>query len=128
MYTMSFKIDTKENYTLISPENSVIDVNMAAALAKIIKEPTQNDTLNFIIDVSACQKYDIAANDALVNLHEFVYGEMNGSIVFTGLATEVFNKIKQERLHLSLNITPTMIEAEDIINMEVLERDLLGEE
>lgn len=125
---MTFKFETKETYTTILLESSVLDVNMAEELFTTIKTGTQNDTNNFIIDFANIQKYEIEANELLLELHEYVYNVMNGSIVFTQLSSEVNNKFKQERMHLSLNITPTFIEAVDIISMEVMERDLLSEE
>jgi hypothetical protein len=34
--------------------------------------------------------------------------------------------LKAQNLHFTLNITPSFIEAEDIVRMENLERDLLN--
>lgn len=124
---MTLKFNTKETHMQIIPENSILDANMTENLMQSIRENDHNGINNFIIDLSNCHKYEIDANELLMELHDLVYNEMNGSIVFTNLHSEVFNKIKQERLHLSLNITPTLVEAVDIINMEVLERDILGE-
>ncbi len=125
---MTLKFDTRETYMQIIPENSILDANMTENLMQSIQKNDHNGINNFIIDLSNCHKYEIEANEPLMELHDWVYNRMNGSIVFTNLNSEVFNKIKQERLHLSLNITPTLVEAVDIINMEVLERDILGEE
>ncbi|MNL76412.1 hypothetical protein D3C87_2023770 [compost metagenome] len=66
------------------------------------------------------------ALDALLNIHENVY-EDQGSIVFTNLQESVMQKMKQERLHLSINIATTMAEAVDFINHEIMERGLLNE-
>jgi anti-anti-sigma regulatory factor len=124
---MTLKFDTKETYMLIFPENSILDANMTEELTEGVEQQVNNGMNNFIVDLSNCQKYEITANEPLLELHNKVYNDMNGSIVFTNLTGEVFVKIKQERLHLSLNITPTQLEAVDIISMEVLERDILGE-
>jgi len=120
---MTLKFDTRETYMQIIPENSILDANMTENLMQSIQKNDHNGINNFIIDLSNCHKYEIEANEPLMELHDLVYNRMNGSIVFTNLNSEVFNKIKQERLHLSLNITPTLVEA-----VEVLERDILGEE
>lgn len=125
---MTLKFDTKETYLLISPEETVLDANMTAKLMQGIRGNDHNGMNNFLVDLTNCQRYEIDANELLLELNDWVYNELHGSIVFTNLSNEVFNRIKQERLHLSLNITPTMVEAVDIINMEVLERDILGEE
>jgi hypothetical protein len=60
-------------------------------------------------------------------MHEDSYSNSR-SLVFTGIQSEVMKAMKEEELDLSLNIAPKMIEAVDIISMEILERDLLGEE
>jgi hypothetical protein len=62
-----------------------------------------------------------------VALHEECYG-MGQSLVFTGIRPEVMNTLKQHEANQLLNIAPTMIEAVDIVSMEILERDLLSEE
>lgn len=123
---MLFKLDTKENHYIISANFDTLDEIMADGLSVYIKN---NDLPlnNFIIDLSNVSNFEIKATPAIIKLHELVYN-VGGSIVFTLLQDAVLQKVKQERLHLTINITPTMIEAEDIINMEVLERDLLGEE
>lgn len=124
---MLFKLDTKENHYIISANFDTLDEIMAEGLSVYIKN---NDLPlnNFIIDLSNVSNFEIKATPTIIKLHELVYNKIGGSIVFTLLQDAVLQKVKQERLHLTINITPTMIEAEDIINMEVLERDLLGEE
>jgi hypothetical protein len=48
--------------------------------------------------------------------------------VFTAAQDKVFQALKDKEIDLSLNIVPKMIEAIDIISMEILERDLFSEE
>ena len=81
---------------------------------------------NFVIDLHNISGMDMAAGDLLFDIHHTVYNNA-GSLVFSSPADSVFQTLKQGQYHLSLNITPTLIEAIDIISMEVLERDLLGE-
>lgn len=124
---MLFKLETKETYHIISTNFESLDEIMTDGLTEYIK---QNDSSlqNYIIDLNTVQHFDIKATNGLIALHDYVYHTLGGSIVFTLIQNNVLQTIKQERLHLTINITPTVIEAEDIINMEVLERDLLGEE
>ncbi len=69
---------------------------------------------------------DMASGNELMDLHNALYN--NGcSLVFTSMNDSILNTMKKGQYHLSLNLAPTMIEAIDIISMEVLERDLLGE-
>lgn len=123
---MEFKIDTKPNYTLIQSDSGELNVNMAEALRQKVKELSEKDSRNFIIDLKNCLQMELEAGNILLDLHNRVY-DREGSLVFTDLEDEVLQAMKKEQLHLSLNLSPTRIEAVDIISMEILERDLLNE-
>jgi len=124
---MEFKIDTKKNYTLITPVANVIDANLAVAISEKCRELTENGSNNYIIDLQHGADADTASFGELLSLHEFCYS--NGqSLVFVGITEPVLQKMKPEEVHLSLNIAPTLVEAADIISMEILERDLFNEE
>jgi hypothetical protein len=60
-------------------------------------------------------------------LHEDFYNN-NQSLVFTGLQEDIAKELRTNHEELIINITPTIPEAIDIINMEVLERELFNEE
>lgn len=123
---MEFKIDTKPLYTLITPEFSDLNEIMAEGLCHKVKEELESGNRNFIVDLQHCAEAQIDSGNILLTLHKLVYNS-GGSLVFTQLQDPVLSNMKKEQLHLSLNITPTLIEAVDIISMEVLERDLLNE-
>lgn len=124
---MEFKIDTKENFTQISPVNEHLNANMAAELARKCSELTDSGSNNFIINLDACQSAEADAFETLANLHEELYG--NGqSLVFTELTPEVLQAIRDAQMDSAINIAPTEAEAVDIISMEILERDLFNEE
>lgn len=124
---MEFKIDTKETFTIITPFASQINANFAEALATKCEEVRQNGSNNYIIDLNAAENADDAGLAALVQLHEDCYAD-NSSIVFTGINATVMTTMKVKETDLQLNIAPKMIEAIDIISMEILERDLMSEE
>jgi anti-anti-sigma factor len=123
---MEFKIDTKPTYTVITPETGDLSVNLAEEIRQKVKEATETASHNFVINLTNIENMDMASGDNLLDLHNEVYS--NGrSLVFTSLNESIMNTMKKGQYHLSLNLAPTMIEAIDIISMEVLERDLLGE-
>ena len=124
---MEFKIDTKDNFAVITPVYTTIDANLAGELERKCEEIRQNGSKNLIIDLQHCATAQSAAVEMLVALHEISYSEDN-SLVFTGIGEMVMPVVKAAEAHLVLNIAPKMIEAADIINMEVLERDLMNEE
>jgi hypothetical protein len=60
-------------------------------------------------------------------LHEKCYTNEQ-SLVFTGINEEVNKELKAAEVDEVINIAPTVVEAIDIVSMEILERDLFNEE
>ena len=120
-----FNFDAKQDYTLISVTSAHFDVKMAENLLQSCVQLSEKESPNFIIDFSACQTLDAAACAFLENIHNQCYNE-NQSFVCTGFKDELLQQLKAQNLHFILNITPSFIEAEDIVRMENLERDLLN--
>ena len=124
---MEFKIDTKSSYLLITPVSNHLDANLTAALRQKCRELTENGRNNFIIDLHNCLDGDKSSFIGLTELHEDCYSNEQ-SLVFTNVQPDVLQALKAEELDTALNISPTLIEAVDIVSMEILERDLFGEE
>jgi len=124
---MEFKIDTKDAFTTIIPLNEPISAKMAVDLTGICRELRQSGSKNFIIDLQHCKEMDQQAITEMVALHEESYS-LEQSLVFTGINGNIMASLKKDETDLLLNIAPRMDEAIDIISMEILERDLLGEE
>ncbi len=123
---MEFKIDAKDNYTRITPESTAFDANVADLLAGKCKTLYENGSKNFIIDLSDCKTANMDALESLIGLTANMY-EMEHSFVLTNLSAALLSQIKDADAIDSLNYAPTFIEAVDIINMEILERDLFRE-
>lgn len=119
-------MNTKLNYTLIKPENALLDANLAEELRQNVEESFETGQPNVILNLNHCVSIEKGAANVLLDTHQFVY-DHGGSMVLTMLNEEVLNTMKKEQFHLTLNITPTLIEAVDIISMEILERDLYNE-
>ena len=124
---MDFKIGTKDAFTTIMPLETAISAKLAEELHHQLSQMRQSGSKNFIIDLQQCGEMEPAAIDGLLSLHEECYS-MEQSLVFTGINKEAMAMLKKEEAHLMLNIAPSMIEAVDIVSMEILERDLLSEE
>lgn len=124
---MEFKIDTKDIYSVIAPVYNTIDAKMTGELRDKCAKMRQSGSSNLIIDLQHCNGIDESAIDGLVSLHEESYAA-DQSLVYTGVSKQVMNALKKNETDLLINIAPQMKEAIDIISMEILERDLLGEE
>lgn len=125
-HIMDFKIDTKENYALITPEYHTLNDILAEKLMEEVKQLQNAGSLNIIVDFEKISTSESNARNFLLEIHKWVY-QHEGSLVFTGLNDVLLKSVKKDQLHINLNITPTMIEAKDIINMEDLERTLFNE-
>lgn len=123
---MEFKIDTKPTYSVITPVNTAIDANMTAALSDKCQELAKSGSINYIIDLQHCTEADNTSLDDLVQMHENCYNNSQ-SLVFTGVQGGVMQQLQDAELDTVLNIAPKMIEAVDIVSMEILERDLFDE-
>ncbi|RYE24264.1 MAG: STAS domain-containing protein [Sphingobacteriales bacterium] len=124
---MEFKIDTNATFVQITPITNHADANLTDALSQKCKELTESGSDNFVIDLHNCLDADNKALEALANLHAQLYGN-NQSLVFTSIQPEVLKALKNTEVDSVINIAPTQNEAVDIISMEILERDLFGEE
>ncbi len=124
---MEFKIDTKDNYTIIKPICDTFNATMAAKLENLITEQTQKGSKNFIVSFADCNYVEAGITNTWVLMNEDLYSNEQ-SLVFTEMNKEVLATIKKEETDLLLNIAMRMVEAIDIISMEILERDLFNEE
>ncbi|GAA4462404.1 hypothetical protein GCM10023093_08930 [Nemorincola caseinilytica] len=124
---MDFKIDTRDTFSVITPMGDEISVNLSEELHATIRKMRQSGSQNFIVDLQHCSSIENEAIEGLVAMHEESYS-MGRSLVFTGVKGKVLAAIKQSETDELINLAPKMIEAIDIISMEILERDLFEEE
>lgn len=124
---MEFKIDTKNTYVVITPITNVLNVSLTEELRQKCNELTESGSTNYIIDLHNCLEADKESFDGLAALHEECYSN-ECSLVFTEVPEAIIRIMKQEEFDLTVNVAPTMIEAIDIVSMEILERDLFKED
>ena len=124
---MDFKIDTKDNFSVITPIDTPISAIMAENLSAKCTEMRQSGSGNLIIDLQHCPGADKEAVPVWVEMHEESYSN-ELSLVFTGVNSKMIAVLKEDEADLLINITPTMIEAIDIVSMDRLQWDLLREE
>lgn len=124
---MQFKIDTKDSYTLITLSENALNVKLAEILTQECINIRQNGRANIIIDLSNVSTIETDGIDQMLVMHEESYSN-DDSLVFTGIHPTLLAGFKEKEADMILNIAPKLIEAIDIVNMEILERDLLSEE
>ena len=122
---MKVKIDTKERFHVIRVETEALPANLAAELNIQLLELLKDTIKNVVVNLSSVKSMDEESAEILVRLQQKFYEE-NASFVFCELREEVEQFLDQKELLEIMNVTPTESEAYDIVQMEEIERELLG--
>jgi anti-anti-sigma factor len=121
---MNFKIDTKEKFTVITPESDVLSDKLTAELIQIATSCLQKEIRNLVINLQNVFSITETSASQLVKLGQ-TFQENNASFVICALQPQVEEQLKKLDLLDELNVTPTESEAWDIVQMEEIERELL---
>jgi anti-anti-sigma regulatory factor len=124
---MNVKIDTKERFTVITPEEPHLSVNMTDELNHLLLGYLQKDIPHIVFNMHAVQTVDELMGEKLAQLQQQFY-EKNCSFVICNMQPPVGELLEKKELLESMNVTPSESEAWDIVQMEEIERELLGDE
>ena len=123
---MNFKIDTREKFTMITPVSDFSSDNLTAEFKELVLPFLQHKT-NLVINLKNVGTVEEKLINEIAALQEKFY-EQSTSFVMCELQPFVLSVIKELELDDVLNITLTETEAWDIVQMEEVERELLGDE
>ncbi len=124
---MHVKIDTKERFTVITPEEAHLSVNMTEELNQLLLGYLQKDIPHVILKMETIQTVDELMAENIASVQQQFY-ENNCSFVICNLKKEVVQLLEEKELLEFMNVTPSESEAWDILQMEEIERELLGDE
>lgn len=124
---MQVKIDTKEKFTVLVPEEPVLSDNLAESFSQLLLPYLQNDIKNIILNLKHAEKVEANAAAGLVTLQQKFY-ENSASFVICEVQPSVEAELEALELFELLNTTPTESEAWDIVQMEEIERELLDDD
>ena len=123
---MNFKLDTKEKMHVIRVQESLFSAIMADEVTRLCKSFLQQPVKNVVLDFSHVEDIHREAVSWFPQWQEmFALG--NASLVFCCFRKPVKQMLEENDVLDVLNITPTESEAWDIIQMEEVERELLGD-
>ncbi len=124
---MQVKTDTKERFHAITMPGPSLSASMTEELDKCLLPYLQNDVKNLVLKMGDIENLDIAAAEKLVHIQQKFY-ESSASFVICELQKPVEDFLDENELLELMNVTPTESEAWDIVQMEEIERELLGGE
>ncbi len=116
---MNVKIDTKEKFSVIIPEESTLSANMSEKFQELLQSYLQKTIPHVILNLKHSEQIDEKTVVMILTVQNQFYAN-NCSFVIC----EINEKIKP-LFEESVNITPTESEAWDIVQMEEIERELM---
>ena len=129
---MPFKIDTKERFQVVSLPSGKFSASLAEELKEQLEAlltnsaSTENEIPgNIVVSFKESSEIDAAAAEILLQIHQHFYAN-NCSLVCCELSKELQKQFEELEILDILNITPTESEAWDIVQMEEIEREILG--
>jgi len=122
---MEVKIDTKEKFHVITLSQPELSATMTEELSDRLLSFLQSDIKNIVLNLKELQSIDNISAEKLVKVQQKFY-ENDASLVICEVQPQVEEFLDKDQLLEMMNITPTESEAWDIIQMEEIERELLG--
>ncbi|HRD58878.1 MAG TPA: STAS domain-containing protein [Ferruginibacter sp.] len=123
---MNVKTDTKERFSVVTPEEATISANMTEELQQLLMAFLQKDIPHVVLQMQNVNNIDEDIANCIANVQQQFY-EQNASFVVCELRPEVETILDKMELLDTMNITPTQSEAWDIVQMEEIERELLDD-
>lgn len=123
---MNVKIDTKEKFSVITPVEPEIPANLTEELEALLRPYLTKEVPHLVLNLQAVQELNEAVANKIADIQQEFY-ENNASFVVCGLQEPVEALFEKLDLLELMNVTPTESEAWDIVQMEEIERELMGD-
>lgn len=124
---MNVKLDTKERFTVITPEEVHLSVNMTDELNLLLLGYLQKDIPHLVLNMQSVESVDEKIAEGIAQVQQQFY-EKDCSFVICSLQKKVEQLLDSKELLEHMNVTPSESEAWDILQMEEIERDFLKDE
>lgn len=121
---MQVKIDTKEKFHVITPNEVVLSATMTDGMEMALLPILQNDVKNIVLDLTNVQELDEAAALKLLQIQQRFY-ENHASFVSCNIQKNINAVLADLEIEELLNSAPSTSEAWDIVQMEEIERELM---
>ena len=111
---MAFKIQNKDNYTLVTVDAERLDTSNAPDLKSELVVLNNNGVKNIVLDLSKVSYCDSSGLRAVL-VGNRLCEDAIGVFILSGLQPDVENLIKISMLHTVLLITKSVEEAEELL-------------
>lgn len=124
---MEVKTDTKEKFHVIGVAAPHLSANMTDELCNKLQQYLNDPIRNVVLKLTDTVSMDEEGAECLVKMQQHFY-ESGASFVICELTENLESYLDEKDLLELMNVTPTESEAWDIVQMEEIERELLGDE
>ena len=124
---MEVKIDTKERFEVITLQEPILSANIAAELTQLLTSYLEREIKNVVLKLPQTNTIEDDAAAQLSTLQQNFY-ENNASFVICEVQPAVEETLNRLEFLETMNITKTESEAWDIVQMEEIEREFLGDD
>ena len=124
---MNFTIEDKGKYTLVKSNVDKLDTTCAPELKSELVYLNKTGVRNIIIDLGGTRYCDSSGLSALLVANRLCKS-VNGSLIVCALQEPVMKLVQISQLESVLSITPTVNEAQDLLFMEEIEKDVKKEQ
>lgn len=123
---MFVKIDTRPDFRILRPIISELHANMADELGKKILYNMNTPPHHLILEMDEVTILNTRIVEELWEIQSLAVAK-GFSFYLTGITVSVANELSKIPAFKKLNKTPTLKEAIDLVMMDKLERELMGE-
>ena len=123
---MNVKTDTKEKFNVITPVDEQIPANMTEDLKEMLLSYLHKGIPHIVLKMDEVKVLSAEAAETIALVQQKFY-ETDRSFVICGFSPEIESQLEEQELLEMMNVTPTESEAWDIVQMEEIERELLGD-
>ena len=124
---MDCKTDTKEKFHVITLNEGQMSGAMTDELSGMLQTYLEKQPKNIVLSVPGLKEIDLPFAEKLAVLQQKFY-ENNASFVICDLQKPVEDFLDKNDLLEIMNVTPTISEAGDIVQMEEMEREMFDDE
>lgn len=123
---MKFSVDKHEKYVVIRLDEARLTAENTPMLKSEFIVMNAEGYCNIVLDLSMVTDCDDSQDLSLMLVGDRLCKKSNGLFIITNITKCISHLLEISSVDQSLNIVSSLVEAEDLIFMEEIEKELLG--